>query len=431
MLQRFLHFIVAMTLCLIVTLLLCSCQNKSLQSVKTSKGDKHVVSNSSNQTNATQQSHNIQKTPLHVNVFVENSGSMLGYVSQGNDFHQSIDDILTSIQSQGVSASTIRKFYINSKCFEQKDISTTQFIKDMTKRTATTFKADASSTSMMSLLDTVFRRTTKGNLSIFISDCIISPGKKQNAAQFVGAERNGIQLLAQSQAKKGNAIIVLQLLSDFNGYLYDCQDNKKKITHKRPFYIWIVGERSVVEWFYNIIDTNKIAGYKNLCVFTPIMSDINVQNRILTTNSGIIDNNSIQKAKLSRNNNHKFSFSFGINIRNYNLLRGYTMDKGNFSLSNSGYKIERIAQKINDPQFTHLITISTTSPITQNTLFVRLKKPSIPNWISTYNLDRNACNQYFSQLDKTYAIKDVLEGVYQGYYGNNSMVIAQTTIKIN
>ena len=388
------------------------------------------MNNPSKQTDAIDDSQNTQKTPVSVNVFVENSGSMLGYVSQGNDFHQSIDDILTKMQANGVVSSKIHKYYINSKCFEQKGISTTQFIKDMTKRTATTFKADASSTSMMALLDTVFHHTRKGDLSIFVSDCIISPGKKQNAAQFVGAERNGIQLLAQCQAKNGNAIIVLRLLSDFNGYLYDCQDNKLKITNKRPFYIWIVGERAIVEWAQENIDFQKIAGFQNKCVFTPVLSNINIQSRVLNTNSGKILDNSIQKAKISRNINNKFCFTLGIDVRKYNLFGVYLTNKDNYTLTNAKYKIERIIEKKNDPQFTHLITLSTTSPVTQNVLQLSLKKPTLPSWVATYNLDKNSCNQFFNQLDKTFAIKDVMEGVYEGYYGNVN-VIANTKIKIN
>src|SRR5690554_3564976 len=66
-----------------------------------------------------------------VNVYIENSGSMFGYVTDGNDFDRSLSSLLTQMTVSGYTDS-LNMHYINSEIF-YRDVKISTFIKEITK----------------------------------------------------------------------------------------------------------------------------------------------------------------------------------------------------------------------------------------------------------------------------------------------------------
>lgn len=375
----------------------------------------------------TKNASNQSKQPTKVNIFVENSGSMLGYVRQGNEFDRAISNLLTELELQDiVTAANIHKFYINSKPFEQKNVSTAQFIKGLSIRNATTFKGSTGTTSICALLDTVFRRTSKNTLSIFVSDCIISPGKN-DASKFVGAEKDAIKLLAKRQCENGKAVVVYRLVSSFNGKFYDCQDNVKQINSDRPFFIWVVGDKSLVANYLKKIPDSKLTegGLKNRYVFfkAPTQTPKYV---IQSTNEGVVvDASHIKKAKLNKDSK-SLRIRVAVDMSSVSMLDKYLLDAKNYTVSNKLYKVEKIEKKAGNGT-THVFTIVTTTQVTPATLSISLKN-QLPGWVKQSSIPNNRCSDVFSQLNKTYAFEDIMSGMFQGYNsGSNNLL----SIKIN
>lgn len=400
---------------LVVSFICCvACNNKSThyQQYIPPKNNKTKVTNES---------------PTRVNIFVENSGSMLGYVRQGNEFDRAISSLLTELQLQDiVTSANIHKYYINSKPFEQKNVSTAQFIKGLSIRNATTYKGSTGTTSVCALLDTVFRRTQKNTLSIFVSDCIISPGKN-DASKFVGAEKDAIKILAKKQCVNNKAVVVYRLVSSFNGKFYDCQDNVKQINSNRPFFIWIVGDKTAIANYLKKIPDSKLAegGLKSRYVFfkTPSQTPKFV---IQSTNEGsVVDASHIKKAKLNKDSK-SLRIRVAVDMSSVSLLDKYLLDAKNYTVSNKYYKVVKIAKKAGNGT-THVFTIDTYTQVTPTTLSISLKN-QLPGWVKQYSIPNNRCSDVFSQLDKTYAFEDIMTGMYQGYNSTSGNLLS---FKIN
>ncbi len=397
-----------------------SCSN--IENSNSNKG-KNIHSQQQSTKNASNQS----EQPIKVNIFVENSGSMLGYVRQGNEFDRAISCLLTELELQGfVSGSNIHKYYINSKPFEQKNVATDKFIKGLSIRNATTYKGSTGTTSICTLLDTVFRRTYKNTLSIFVSDCIISPGKN-DASKFVGAEKDAIKLLAKRQCDTGKAVVVYHLVSSFNGKFYDCQDNFKQINSQRPFFIWVIGDKSTITNYLKKIPDSKLeeGGLKNRYVFFKAPSQT-PKFVIQSTNEGVVvDASHIKKAKLNKDTK-SLRIRVAVDLSAVSLLDKYLLDAKNYTMGNKLYKVEKIEKKAGNGT-THVLTIVTTAQVTPTVLTISLKD-QLPGWVKQFSIPYDQGSQIFNQLDKTYAFEDIMTGMYQGYNSKSGNLLS---FKIN
>lgn len=113
-------------------------------------------------------------SPVVLTVYLENSGSMDGYVNGYTGFKQTIYYYLTELRDKVTSS--IHLFYINSKVISMgNDIKT--YIHNTTP---TIFKAgggNLGTSDIATVLDTLLSRRKKDEVALFISDCVVSPGK--------------------------------------------------------------------------------------------------------------------------------------------------------------------------------------------------------------------------------------------------------------
>jgi hypothetical protein len=99
------------------------------------------------------------------------------------------------------------------------------------------------------LLKSVIDSTHSGELSFFISDCILDLGQGKTLQ-----DQDQIQTSLYDQLVKRNnfSAVVFQYLSDFNGDYYYCYNNNQPYSgqelNNHPFYIWIFGEPELIEY---------------------------------------------------------------------------------------------------------------------------------------------------------------------------------------
>jgi len=169
-----------------------------------------------------------------VNLFVETSGSMAGFMSaKGTDFQKEIWSMAEELDSRMKRGFDI--FQVRSKSETLQRIN----IKDFRRPLNTGGFVSAKSTDIPEMLDSIFSRADNETVSVLVSDLIFSPenGNKAQFGQittdikkrFIGVQR---------------ASVLLQLTSDFY--------NKGRVDAS-PYYIWIVGKAEPVKAVSGII----------------------------------------------------------------------------------------------------------------------------------------------------------------------------------
>ena len=369
------------------------------------------------------------KTKTIVNIYVENSGSMFGYIKTGNDFDRSISSLLTSIRVSDYSDS-INLFYINNKTYKQNvDIPT--FIKNINIHNAQTWPGNLGRSDMCALFNTVASSVKENTISIFVSDCIFSPGNGVNAKNYIGAEKDCITLTINQKLKSLNlAFVIYRLLSSFHGNYFDCEDSPTQINDVRPYYIWLVGEKDNIAEFNKRVSKDKIEGQlKNS--FTIFKSNSKTSYAVqLGPKIGDFERTnptSIKKTKKDSDSG-KFMFSVGVDFSSLLVDDSYLTISKNYFVSNPNYSVEIIKKPMGN--HTHLLKITSKANILSPTKLTIQLKNNIPQWIEDFSDE--SCTNIKSEgmMQKTYGLKQIVQGIYAAYNYKDD-VLAEISININ
>lgn len=204
-----------------------------------------------------------RKKIAHINFFMETSGSMAGYLKGNTDFRSYIPNLLVNVEGKIDSGkAALRNFYIDDSA-RQYSGTTQDFIKEI----AVQSPAHGKSSQMQKIFETVAQRTDSNDISLFVSDCILSypddvirKDININQTNAPGDLKSSITRTFLELKKKNIGASVYAFNSSFNGTYYDFQNNKITLNGdtKRPYFIWVLGNRDL------LIDFNRQLQEQNM-----------------------------------------------------------------------------------------------------------------------------------------------------------------------
>lgn len=384
---------------------------------------------------------------FNINVYLENSASMDGYVKGVTEFETAIYNLLGDFKISEVCDS-LNLNYINKSIPYQKKNALSADIQDfIEKLEPSTFKqrgGDRSVSDLKNILNTVLKTVNDKNAAVLISDFVFSPGKNANAQDYLNNQGVGIKIDFAEKLKAFDlSAVVIQLQSNFDGLYYDKTDKPVQINSKRPYYIWIIGNTHQISSILDKKMLNNIkGGYSNRLVFQSLKETNEPSYKILYSpkigsfSAKQLNNKIISDASSSRDNQNNGLFGFNVAVDFSNSLQdaNYFLDTANYRLSNKKYqlKIEPIMDK-NDASlsgFTHLLKLQT-NELREEVLKIDIVGKT-PTWVynSTTIDDSNILNDN-SMQQKTFGLKYLIEGVSDAFYPkSNSNAINTITITI-
>lgn len=390
---------------------------------------------------------NVTQGTFNINVYLENSASMDGYVKGVTEFETAIYNLLGDFKISGLCDS-LNLSYINKTIPYQKQNALPADIQDfIEKLEPSVFKqrgGDRSVSDLKNILSTVLKTVNNKNAAVLISDFVFSPGKNANAQDYLNNQGVGIKIDFSEKLKEFDlSAIIIQLQSNFDGLYYDKTDKPLSYKGKRPYYVWIFGSTQQISSILNkkILDNIK-GGYSNRLVLQSVKG-INVPNykilyspKIGSFSAKQLNNKIISDASASKDNQNKGLFGFNVAVDFANSLQdaNYFLDTANYVLSNTKYqlKVETITDK-NNPSlsgFTHILKLQT-SELREEILKIDIVGKT-PSWVlnSTSIDDSNILNDNNEQ-QKTFGLRYLIEGVSDAFYPkSNSNTINSINITI-
>lgn len=212
--------------------------------------------------------------PKAVDIYVDASGSMKGYVDKiSGTFKKNIPDLTTNLMnnnSLGLADTAIRCFTINNGTV--KPYETKAFCNDISN----TRLFNAGSTEVHKMFDLVAERVIadSSHVGILVTDGILSFPNCRNT------EKNIVDIailqynVTRSMTRLVNnnlSVAIVQYFSDFNGnYYYNYRDNvlsaaKGQTMKDRPYYLILVGSKCKIESMFSKNVLPK--GYKGIYMF--------------------------------------------------------------------------------------------------------------------------------------------------------------------
>jgi hypothetical protein len=363
-----------------------------------------------------------------VTFFIENSGSMFGYVNQANEFKNSLvglaylpefDKALKSfyfingtsnpLRNSGIQINYVGndpevfKNRLNQKSFNTGDVR----FSDLNK-----------------MFEIALDSAKDNQISVLVSDCVYDVGEESDPLTALRIEINKTQQAFRKRLEKENIqTLIIKAGSRFNGlYYYASKKGSIQITNdERPFYIIFFGETELLNKSLSEQSIgNKIEGQFETARFF-INDEKSIPYQIVPSVDikGEFKQDFKDKFKLINAKPLKGEFQFAIaaDFSSLSFSDSYLTSTGNYDCPYSNFsvvKVVKISKRIPGVEGTHLITVFTgKNPV--GDLGIVLKNVA-PGWV----METDADNEDLIDRTHTFGFKFLTDAISEAYkYKNN------------
>jgi len=378
-----------------------------------------------------------------VTFFVENSGSMNGYVNGNTDFKQAI----VALAYHANFINSVKQFnFINGK---SPDVKISLLGNDAAtfhnNLTVNGFRAgDPRYSDLPSMFEIAIEKAKENNISILVSDAIFDIVETGDCLIALQTE---VSRTKDNIIRKLRSIdfqtIMIKLNSNFHGrYYFPCTNNANvSINQSRPYYIWIFGNSDVLNKnFKNTDFANNLNGYQNIAHFIKSAS-INLPYRIAPSKTIgearpiQTDNNKLVRAKMRRGFNY-FQFSFIVDYETLPFDDSFLRNVRNYKSSSDSWEVVDVIPQTK-------VIIAGFNPVRKFEVVVRSKNAfpfssskfsiilnnSLPNWIERSHTNDNS--NIVNDTLTTFGLKDLTSAISGAYrHINNGNYIFEFSFTI-
>lgn len=354
-------------------------------------------------------------TPI-LKIYIENSGSMDGFMCDGSQLRDAIFDYVSDLS---VCSDTTQLYYINSQIIPY-PWQLEQFIKTMKPVIFHKLGGNRSNSDLSDMLSAILKEMTDSTVSIFVSDCILDL-PVNNTQNFLNTCQISIKNTVHECRKRipDLGVEIIKMSSDFNGKFF-CPNggvvNLKNV--KRPYYIWIFGNNNILaklnlEVGLTVLDKY---GFEGIVSYTKEVAEpYDIKNRNLTST-------------IIKPINGDYRATIRADFRSTLQPETVIQNPSNYTFNNSSLIIEEIRSiTATGSQYTHFINIVIPQGVNIAQDRLILKAPKMPAWVSESNDESG--KDVKNNLNKTTGIKYLIEGVADAYKKDNILTTLKFTVK--
>lgn len=372
--------------------------------------------------------------PTKIALYVENSGSMNGYVTGNTEFKNALGDLLVLLKFH-YGEENISLFFINDRIHPITELSElTQFASWLNP---TNMKVGNTASSDLNLVfKEVLEKTDDQTLSLLFSDLIFSI-QGSNTEELLNYQKSQTKDAFLSKSKSGTELqtAIIQYRSTFNGTYWDKNNQRTQLNGTdRPYYLAITGEAERVLDLNEHIDL-KVKGFVNqLTLTTDDFSENNYYSVLTSTyNEGRFKPirsmssanyvRGIEDVDINERSSAPFSFALAIDLSKIPVEESYKRDTANYEILSGNYRIDSIMPiekddihpsdwiRIQEANATHLVLVEAQGKAFADLTFAMKKQ--IPSWV--YDTDSGDDTNPEGRKGKTFGFKYLVEGISEAY----------------
>lgn len=337
-----------------------------------------------------------------VKVYIENSGSMDGYMCSGSQLKDAVYDYISDLS--GVS-DRIELNYINNQIIPFNG-NLSNYIKTLTPESFKTAGGNRSNSDISAMIETILKQMTDSTVVVFISDCILDL-PVDNSQKFLEQCRIAIKNAINEGRKRipDLGIEILKLESDFTGkYFYPNGSDEALEGVKRPYYIWIFGNSNILANLNNQVPFSGLEKYglEGIVAFAKeVAVPYTITNKSLTSNV-------INPVK------GDYILTIRTDLSATLQPESAVQNPSNYSFVNPALKIETIQPiSAKNSPYTHYINVLIPKGTAIAQERVMLNSPALPLWVDQSN--DTTGKDVKKNLSRTTGIKSLIEGAYNSY----------------
>lgn len=356
-----------------------------------------------------------QSNNFKLKIFIENSGSMDGYMCSGSELKDAVYSYASSLSSY---ADTTELNYINSKIIPYR-YDMRRFIKDLDPYHFHVAGGNTSNSDIAAMFESVLNQTDDHTVSIFVSDCILDVPNGDSMDFFENRSidiRNAFTKHLNKHSDLG--VEIFRLESTFDGRYYYSAGSELLRNVKRPYYMWVIGNKNILAHLNKQVPpfTEIKHGIKNYFAFS---TNSNIPFEITNTKNIAKGNQCVP----TKNSDGDYEFLIKTNLRK--TLQGVDVlaNLSNYATITSGIIVNGITELPNSSSsssFTHIINVIITNTSKSYAEKITLKPLYAPSWLEEANDDTG--KDVKKNMNKTTGIKYLVQGVADAYKKQEQLV---------
>ncbi len=361
--------------------------------------------------------------------YIENSGSMDGYVEGNTQFKQTLFAFLSDLVYANKLTDSLGLSYINAGITPFQG-ALEDFIQRLDPATFKSRRQPNTNTNIADLLKNLLANAASNQMSILASDFIFSPGRNQDAGDYLVNQQISIKNTFASHLDKQQdlELLLIKLDSRFNGLYYDYNNRGFVLENTRPYYILVAGPSNGMQLFMDRMDIESLRGYQNHYFLS--LSNGNEPgykvaqyhtegSRYSPCRSSSTTCLASPKPASRGEAAGRFRFSLAVDYSKLYLgdsylenTEQYTVDHG-FSLIEV-LPVSRVEKEKDEKltPFTHFLVLET-DRAREGTVQIQLKD-QIPVWVENAT-SRDDRQQEGGELDKTFGLAYLIRGMQEAY----------------
>ena len=372
-----------------------------------------------------------------INIFIENSGSMNGFINNASEFQDAIQKMMVLLKYH-YGAEYINLNYINTAVYPQRvpakveieDFAIRMLKPDKFKGTGTVH-----STDLNDIVKMILEGVDEKSISILVSDCIYSiKGDGTTVTLLTGCKNKTMgAFLEKTKVYPDLATTIVRLTSHFNGYYWDCQhptgSASQTLDCDRPYYMCVIGTDANLKNFNEHINVDQMHGYQDKYVLS--CSDFSNCNYSALINShrmamfrvkGSMPYRTLERA---RSHGGQFQFSIAADLSSLPMSSTEKLDVNNYDVIQGSYEVVGIYEVdsvhmhptdkaiVQNFSLTHEIVVSSTQYPAD--VIVGVKR-DIPQWVkSVSSTDDTSINENDDEKKKTFGLEYFVTGISDAY----------------
>lgn len=343
-------------------------------------------------------------TPSKVKLYIENSGSMTGYMFDGSEFK---DAVYSYVSGLSTHCDTTELYFINTAIYQYTS-NINNLIQTLNPKSFASTPGNHANTDLADLFKMILQQVEKNSVSVFVTDAILDMPTGMTA--FFFTKQTEIQSVFENHLKKNPdfGIEIYRMSSKFTGNYYATGATVPLEEQNRPYYMFVLGDKQALASANGIVAKSKIQhgvlDYYAYSSYTQV--PFCIHNKSDKENSGKFEVN-VKKNSVPVIAKVDLSYT----LHDEDILNNpayYTIAFGD-----SLIKIQDFKELKAQPEYTQRITMLLPPKVKSGNVNIYFCPPPYPLWLEDSN--DNTGEPSVANTMKTTGIKYVIEGISDAF----------------
>jgi len=342
--------------------------------------------------------------PSKVKLYVENSGSMDGYVFAGSEFK---DAVYSYISGLSTHSDTTELYFVNSDIYNEKK-PLQNAVYDMSPSYFHKSPGNKANTDIADIFRMVLAQIEKNSVSVLVTDAILDLPNGQSA--FFYTKQTQIKSIFENYLKNNPdfAVEIYRMSSRYNGKYYYTGGSVVLNDQKRPYYMFVLGDKQALSAANGIVAKSQIQhGVENYYAYSSY-----TQAPFVILKKAAAGPKDHFKVNLKHKANHVIAkVDLQYTLHDEEFLKDTSLYSVAFGDKN--IKIKSIKELPKEPEYTHSFTITLPENADEESVNIYFCPPPYPQWLEEANTDLSDASVATSM--KTTGIKYIVEGISDAF----------------